>query len=187
MKKEKSTKSEIGTQNPKSARYQFNYELRNPIELIDSARVPGGSKMGIAPDPQQVAMNAGKKVKGGAIVLGRDEQVDTDNTPQIMSGAGLFGTIGDVVDGVTGLFGLGKPKQKGGRKKMTKTLTQAEKKKIAQMIKAGSLSFTGSEAPMDITADNEQLNKQRGGAKEIEDTLKEIEGGIKKLRSMMKK
>lgn len=157
-----------GTNNPKSARYMFNFEAQNPpVIRQNNGRIPGGSKMGMVPSPQQVEMNAGakkkrgpKSIKGGAIVLNRGEQVDTNDSVKPMEGAGLFSTIGDIADGVGGLFGLGKQKVAGkrGRKPMTNVLTLAEQaKRLKAHMKGGIEIGQNTEAPLGITDDNKKL------------------------------
>ena len=197
-----------GTNDPKSARYQFNWELPdNNIVRQNNGRIPGG-----------------KKYMGGAKIVSRSETYDTNEALKPMEGAGLFGDIGQAVDGVTSLFGLGK--RCGGRKpKVNKpTKKQMEQMKKQKRMKGGMIAPLNTEYPLqedemegaglfgDIgnAVDSvgslfglgkspypiklSKTKRMRGGMnanmddiQQVKDQMDLLEGGIKNLKKLMKK
>lgn len=201
-----------GTDNPKSARYQFNFELQDPnIERVNDARIPGGRKckkvggtMGIAPQPYQIEIGGRKKMKGGSMVATRGEVYDTENATPTMEGAGLFGDIGSLIDGVVGSGKMRKPEARQRNiiklpnpEQEEEDITTAEIKGGMQTIKAGGLFGdigNGLDAISSIvglgkkrTPDGQivagKMTKKRKGdlRRSVKAMEKEMKGGVKKL------
>jgi hypothetical protein len=119
-----------GTDNPKSARYQFNYELPDETPpRVNDQRIPGGKKCkggkigisqaSIMPPPAQIKMGGSKMDKK---VVTRGNTYDLEEATKPLSqpeleggkkkrGGGLFQDIGNLIDGV-----VGNGKKKGGLK-----------------------------------------------------------------------
>lgn len=205
-----------GTSDPKSARYQFNWELPdNNTVRQNNGRIPGGKK---------ASKGGACLIKGGTQVVSRSETYDTNEAIKPMSGAGLFSAIGDAVDGVTGLLGLGK--QKGGRKPKVNKLTKKEMEHLIKIsekqkkIRGGMIAPLNTEYPLDgVDTEIEGagifgdigsavdsvgslfglgktkgrktckggMNSNMDDVQQVKDQMDLLEGGIKNLRKLMSK
>lgn len=96
-----------GTNNPRSARYQFNYELEdNAGPRVNDQRIPGGAKykkggkMGMVPNPQQLKVG-GKKIVTRGNTYETYEGTKELSQPEIEGGA-LFEDLGNLIDKAVG-------------------------------------------------------------------------------------
>lgn len=91
----------------KSARYEFNYELPDDqTPRVNLRKIPGGKK----------------SMKGGTIITdGRGNLKDTNEAVKKMDGAGIFSSVGDILDNI---IGTGKKPAPKGKKCESKTTTK---------------------------------------------------------------
>ena len=111
------------------------------LALGKNKKKAGKMDLNMVPDPHQIEMSGGSMIN-----TGRGEVMETEQAIKPLmagagcgscdKGAGLFGDIGQGIDSVTGLLGLGKKRGRKPKAKLSKS-QQADMKELSKILGLG--------------------------------------------------
>ena len=109
------------------------------LALGKNKKKAGKMDLNMVPDPHQIEMSGGSLIN-----TGRGEIMETEQAIKPLmagcgscdKGAGLFGDIGQGIDDVTGLLGLGKKRGRKPKSKLSKS-QQADMKELSKILGLG--------------------------------------------------